>query len=287
MEKRIEVMIKKLKEQGKPDATIRGCKGVFKLLHNAEIQKQKHLAEFSRDEIIEVIESKRVSSSRTIYNTVAYVNLVIQTFNIDMEKIVTDEIDSKKMLTNETEGYFTRKEIQDICNTLENPQDKFIIYAIFNGIYGVEGVNLRNLKRDDIDMNKKRIYSKGLTVNMDDFMYDICKDLLSTDEYYAPGKTYVLNKENPYAIRPMPAGKNINGVGTYSANGIKSKLARIGKLLKEKISTVNLVRSKILTELAEQGKEFTLIQMTEYLKENNYDLDPYQTLKIYEMKYKK
>ncbi|MDB8790674.1 HNH endonuclease [Romboutsia sp. 1001216sp1] len=285
MEKRIEVIVKKLEEQGKPEATIRGCEGIFKLLHKAEIQKQKHLAEFSRDEIIEVIESKRVSSSRTIYNIVAYVNLVIQTFNINMEKIVTNEIDSKKMLVNEAEGYFIRQEIQDICNKLENPQDKFIIYAIFNGICGVEVINLRNLKRDDIDMKKKRIYSKGLTINMDNFMYDICKDLLSTDEYYAPGKTYLLNKENPYAIRPIPAGKNINGVGAYSTNGIKNKIAKIGKLLNEKISTVNLVRSNILTDLAEKGKIFTLAEMTEYLKSNNYNLDPYQTLKIYEKKY--
>lgn len=286
MEKRIEVIVKKLEEQGKPAATIRGCKSIFKILHKAEIRKQKHLAEFSRDEIIEVIESKRVSSSRTIYNTVAYLNLVIQIFNIRMEKIVADEIDSKKMLENETEGYFTRHEVQNICKRLKNPQDKFIIYAIFNGIYGVEGVNLRNLKRDDIDMDKKRIYSRELIVDMDHFMYDICQDLLRTDKYYSSDeKTYFFNKDNTYLIRPIPAGRNLKGEGAYTASGIKTQLNKLSKLLDMKISTVKLIRSNVLENLSEEGKIFTLVKMTEYLKENNYDLDPYQTLKIYEKKY--
>ena len=49
---------------------------------------------------------------------------------------------------------------------LQNPQDKFIIWALFKGICGTKAVDLLNLKVEDIDFNENTIKYNGKIIIM-------------------------------------------------------------------------------------------------------------------------
>jgi len=61
-------------------------------------------------------------------------------------------LDIGELFINLNNKYFTINEIQNICDSLINPQDKFIIYGLFKGLYGKAYSDLLELKIIDLDM---------------------------------------------------------------------------------------------------------------------------------------
>lgn len=84
----------------------------------------------------------------------------------------------------------TRQTIISWINKLENPQDKFIILALFEGIKGKEKCELAKLRPEDISGNIATLCT-GRKIEISDELVGIIKDCINTDEYYSKsGKTY-------------------------------------------------------------------------------------------------
>jgi integrase len=93
-------------------------------------------------------------SKFTLQRKVQFLNEI--TTNIfhreDLKLNVKDiEIDIKVKM----DTIYNKEEIIDICNSLANIQDRFIIYAMFNCVRGNESSDLLQIKEQDVDLENK------------------------------------------------------------------------------------------------------------------------------------
>ncbi len=89
--------------------------------------------------------------------TMAYSNNGTDWNSISQNLTTNDFQDCRIEKTN----LFTKQEIIDICNSLVNVQDKFIIYGLFSGIRGNKYEDLVKLKVKDINFDVYRPYTEG------------------------------------------------------------------------------------------------------------------------------
>jgi integrase len=132
-------------------------KDILRKAYTSELILKKDLYDFTLDEIGEVIRaadpfnvSMSYSYARHIYRYIRYAkeNGYGQS-NINPLEVVPDSwyeqwVDNKKNL-------FTKNEIEDLVENLKNKQDKAMVALFFEGAFGKQFSELRNLKVSDID----------------------------------------------------------------------------------------------------------------------------------------
>ncbi|HSQ90230.1 MAG TPA: hypothetical protein VLM92_15665, partial [Romboutsia sp.] len=183
-------------------------------------------------------------------------------------------------------------------NLLTNPQDKFIIYGLFNGISGKENQHLSNLKAKDIDLENGKIYIPDRVVAMDEYMKDICVDMLdpvfgATYYRYIDDKknnlcpdNYELNFKSEYAIKSRPTNMNSDGLEPMKKEGIKTRLHKLSKVTGMSLSSKDLVRSGVMHKMNKIKKTgWTVVEIKEFLNQNNFKMQPFALQKLYDLKY--
>lgn len=196
------------------------------------------------------------------------------------------------------ERFYTKEEVQDICNTFINAQDKFIIYALFCGIDGKARTDLLHLKVDQIDFDNRTITLKDRIIYMDDYMYDICKDVVDKEfssTYYKyimdesksfTSESYDLNFDSEYVIKSKPYSKNNYGLDPMKLPGLNRRVKALGEVVGCNLSPKNLVRSGIMDKMYRIKKSgWTQGEIEEFLKQNNYKIQAYELKRIFESKY--
>lgn len=115
--------------------------------------------------------------------------------------------------------FISKPELEEICSRLENKNDEAVLRLLFEGIYGYQSSEIRNLKKDDlknIKDNKLRLYDdrKGERfLQIDEKLIEILEKAAYEREYdnkngNATGKWAQSELvDNEYVIRPARRGR--------------------------------------------------------------------------------
>jgi len=278
----------------------------YKKLEKWELLKKKDLESMTKVEIIDLCQNGNDKIANKSYlglqGMMDAVNDVLAWLNSNV-KLSMKDFDIDELFLRANDRYFTKKEIQLICGKFLNPQDKFIVYGLYIGIYGKAYSDLLELKIDDIDMKNRLINCPtGKIIEIDDFLYNILKDTMdhgNGSTYYKyideqnEGNTtlsYKLNMESPYVIKAKPYSVNNDGLDPMKINGIQRRLNKLGEISDTILSGTDLIRSGIMNKMNEEEKktgiEWTCINLKDWFIKNGFNVHVYETYKAYNTKYK-
>lgn len=198
-------------------------------------------------------------------------------------------------------NYYSLSDIQFITSQLANAQDKFIIYALFEGIRGVHFSDLTGIKVTDVDFEYHIIHLPNRDVKMNEEFEEITKKTIFQEVYYKWGNLertsvgYELNMKNEYVLKPKPYSKNNQGIGKFTESGLKTRINKINEEIQDikycPITSEKLVRSGILITMKriedETGIVWNQYNLRDYKKENHLKFDVYELLNIYRQIYNK
>lgn len=308
------------------DTKVSVLNGVYKKLEKWESKLNKNILNMTKDEILNLCveeddvrglerdslgrERKAISTSianrsyGAMQTRVEAINDILGWLKSDIKLSMRDFDSNKVLKKTDKQRYFTKEEIQDICDLFLNPQDKYIVYGLFSGIYGKAYSDLLELKVEDVDMINRTIATKsGKVIVMDDYLYDVIKDTLDPEDggYYlktfADGNEgtstegYALKTDSEYVLRPKPYAKNNNGYDPMKLNGIQTRLKKLSEASEVKLSGLDLYRSGLMHQMhlmeENKGAKWTCASVEEWLKENEISAQPFELYRLYKNKYDK
>lgn len=307
MNKITEVVTEKVNietfSQSRKDLIIRVSKKINKYL----LDTKKEYTEITKDDVINIMKSIKSRSYGSLNQHLMAINDILKYIEKEDCKLETNSNDPDAkvdmslldMIEDESSRYYTKEQVIDICNCFINPQDKFVIYALFNGICGKACSELTKLKSSSIDIEKGIITLENRMIIMDEYMKDICSDMLNVDlggfyhRYMKEGREnsrmsdgYNLNMSSEYAIKSRPYAKNNEGTNAMSLEGFNTRIKNLADVTECKLSPVDLVRSGIMYKMNEIKKEgWTQGDIERFLKQNNIKMRAYELKRLYELKY--
>lgn len=180
------------------------------LFESSEIFEEslgKDIGNFTKNELKEFYVFKDAKSINTLQVTnsllKSYINWFIEQGMSTDNQNHTDEIKlydiegciNKKVLA---EKYITYDELTEYQKELDNPIDKFILQALFEGIKGKSFDELLSLSIVDFDRVNCTVKLKGRELNVSSKLINLAEDTVDTYEYYPllGGKPYQLFGED-------------------------------------------------------------------------------------------
>ncbi|MDY4127595.1 hypothetical protein [Peptostreptococcus porci] len=270
-----------------------------KLSKDYEIKKarmQKKLSNYCKINNLEIknltleqVEEFMSNNIRTInrsafYQSVKVLNLVLS--ENDNEITISSKDYSNEYSVVKDEMYFTKKEVQDICNQLFNYQDKAIVYLLFNGVMGKGYKDLLNIKVKDIAEDYSYIIVNGKKIMCDDYLKLILEGTVEQMTYYKivhsgglrTSDYYDFNESSEYLIKVKPTKTNCYGLNPMTQSALNRKLTKLQDLYEEKrgekivLSGTSLVVSGIMFDMflksVEDGKTWEIDTIDNILKMN-------------------
>lgn len=260
------------------------------------------LQELTKEDVVKfVLEYFKTINRSSYYNNVRILNDILKNNNINIFINSKDYVDECVKIKDEQ--YFTKREIQDICMATVNYQDKFILYALFNGICGEKYEELLNIKIQDIAEDNSYIDLPTRRFMCDDYMKNIirgCKKQTAYNKYIKSadlraGDSYELNMESPYLIKVMPTARNNYGATAMSIGALHRKFMKIERELEERtgepiiLSGTSLIASGILFEMflqeIENNKSWNVEEIDNFLKMNGIKKNPNEVYRAYHNRY--
>ncbi len=215
---------------------------------------------------------------------------------------------SDDMLKVNTNRFYTREELQDICESLVNPQDKILLYGLFAGLRGTAYKELLELKIKNINFEGNYIQLKDRRIEIDSYFKSILQDAIDPVyggtyyKYYNPSSgsksnsSYSLNMDSEYVIKAKPYVKNNNGLNPMTNSGFQTRIEKLSNILNRSLVPIDLVRSGIMARMNDLEKYWQENDMLDkfwgtealipYLKDNKLKAEPFELLRIYKQKYK-
>lgn len=194
--------------------------------------------------------------------------------------------------------YPSFKEILDICNSLINYQDRFIVYSVFCGFTELNLHNLRYLKVSDVDFENKIIIYNGKKVSVDNIFIDLADKTKRQKTYYklmrpeslensTTSLSYDFNQESEYLIKTKPTSKNENGIKPISQIALRQRFSFLNETLESWTLTPRHLRiAGFMHKMYEEKKDKWTIQMVNDLKNKlGYKIDSHEVLITYNQKY--
>lgn len=238
----------------------------------------------------------------SFYNNVKILNELLNDNEINIF------IDSKKYTDDYVnvpdEQILTLKEVQNLCTSTENYQDKLIIYGLFNGIYGKNYSDLLNITKNDVAEDYSYInLDSGKRFICDDFMKEILEGCMYeyiyikyvTSQEIRSSNYYELAKDSPYLIKPMPTPKNNFGRNAMSASALQRKFEKISASYKDEtgedviLTGTSLLKSGVLYNMfiqeIENGKDWSIEEIDKYLKMNGIRANKNEIYRSYYQRY--
>lgn len=240
--------------------------------------KEEHLEKF-------MVEYFATINRSAFYDSVRCLNAILDYNNINVT------IDSKsyvdKCVKVPDEKYLTYTEVQNLCDSLVNYQDKLIIYGLFKGIYGKKYNDLLTISVDNVADDYSYIdLQSGKRFMCDDYMKRILKGSFRARVYYKYIKSddmransYYELGDSKYAIKPMPTHKNDDGKMPMAAASLQRNFMKFEKAFREatgediSITGESLITSGILYDMflkEIEGKEWNIEEIDNYLKMNGW-----------------
>lgn len=175
--------------------------------------------------------------------------------------------------------YLSKEEVLQMIHRLDNAQDKFIIYGIFNGLISSSNSDILQIKVSDVDFENKKIRVANSYVEFDEELEKIIKESITQQHYYKLGEqgrsneSYLLNIDSPYIIKSRPLPSNKNGSESMSVDTLKQRLIRLSSFLGVNgMNTRLLKQSGAFNLLKEENKEWTLDAASQFLNEKGLKL---------------
>ncbi|GAA0093019.1 hypothetical protein UT300009_30490 [Paraclostridium bifermentans] len=262
-----------------------------KIIEGLESSFDKPISEITREELSDHINNNYVVGYTyfTVSTRMKYINAVLQMYGNENTFTVKDfgivMKDGKNLSV---------EEIQEYIGTLDNPQDKFIIYALFCGIYNQNAEELLTITTDMIDLENGIISLKDRDVVMDSIMKVIVEKTLNETTYYIldTGKTwrtteFRFNPNSPYLIKQRPSSKNHNGEDCMSYNGFRTRMKNLLEYLDSDLSITDIVRSGYAYRIYKEVDSISTQSINAWLKKNNIRCSDYKLRKTIEELYQK
>lgn len=240
-------------------------------------------AEFEMFTIKELIDRSAASANVKVNLLKHYTKAIgkdfIQLDRNDIIKLTESKLGNQDTDENKLR-YVEWKDLKKGLENIVNPIDKAIICLVRIGICGTKFTELINLKSKDIDIENKKIYLRGRTIDItDDYVLNILNEALRQttykvithkDESDLKVVNYDFNMKCEYLIKQRPVAKNNNGLNQYKFAGITGKIYRIFEELGMDISSINLLQSNAVDKLIEYedsiGRQVSMAEAKEYLK---------------------
>ena len=182
-------------------------------------------------------------------------------------------------------GYISRENLMDVIGLLTNPQDQFILMAIYNGIAGKNNMSdLLNLKVKDVDFEKHIITVGDRIIPMDADFEKITLETVTEKIYYSESTSKYANKdvefnpESPYVIKVKPIASNLWGIQPLKYTGFRTKYANIRKKCDLEVNPSELETSGLINELLAERKDWTVADIQFALKTRN---TPFNAFRLY------
>ncbi|HGM3507327.1 TPA: hypothetical protein ACKOR7_001903 [Clostridioides difficile] len=198
-------------------------------------------------------------SATTVYNNLKILREILKENNCNISIDTNKYTDMIKFNANK---YFTRNQIKNICSAFLNAQDKFIVYALFEGIMGKDYIELRYLKVSDIAKDYSYIDLPDRRFICDDYMKEILEDVI-VEDYYTKSEIkgtsketeYKFNMDCEYIIKTRPTKLTDNGMKAISKNGIQNRLKTLSVAFSDldiHLTGKTLQKSGIIYDMYEQ-----------------------------------
>lgn len=284
-----------MKNINKKDKEIKFVR-IKQYLHDFKLKIGK--SELTQEELDQfVVEYFQSINRSAFYNQMSILNGILEEEN---SKVIVDsaKLVNRCVKINENK-YFTRKEVLDICNALENTQDKFIVYAIFSGILGKGCEDLLDIKVEDVAEDFSYIQLKNDKIFCDDTMKEYLRDVIEDPIYVTTFKGDLrieyLNQDNPYLLKPIPSSwRNNDGMDRMTTAVITNRFKKLSKGLQDdglevELNTRAIWYSGIMFKMFEKevndGVEFTIPKLDNYLKMNGLNVNAIELYRKYNNKY--
>lgn len=230
-------------------------------------------------------ENFKTISRSVFYNNVKILNEILNDSEINIFINASKYVDDYVRIVDEQ--YLTLTEVQKLCNTIVNYQDKLIIYGLFKGIYGKNYSDLLNITQNDVaeDYNYINLRS-GKKFLCDNFMKEILYKCMKektytkyvTSDEIKSSNYYELAYDSVYLIRPMPTPKNNFGKNPLSASSLQRRFKKLSAQYKDEtgedviLTGMSLIESGVFYDMFLQeinyGKEWSIEEIDKYLKKN-------------------
>ena len=219
------------------------------------------ISDLSRSQLHEFIQNIWVKDKTyaTANGYIAYINNVLK-----REKNINTFTSSDFIIKETIDNLITREELDLLVNELENPQDQFILYALFHGIYGKRAEELRYLTIDQVDLKKQTITLENRVVKMDKEFTEITASAIEQSSYYlthfsngARVEKAEFNMSCKYVIKQRMIAKNNNGLDVITYDGFRARLKKISKVLGFNVTCDSLVKSGYAYTVNQSGLKAT------------------------------
>ena len=184
-------------------------------------------------------------------------------------------------------GYITKKELINACFKLDNPQDKFILYALYNGVAGHNNMSdLLNLKVEDVDFKKHIIKLKDKTIKMDTEFEKITKEAIQQDYYYINRNSkfgregFDLNMSSPYVLKVKITNKTDFGLAPLKYDAFMGRMRKIQLEAGIQETASQIETSGAVNELLTIKKNWTVLDIEFYQRNNNLRFNSNRLYKI-------
>lgn len=211
----------------------------FKQAEPVEEALQKDLSNFNINEIIGMLKHFCTPSMETLMMGTSVFRRY--TYYCIEQSIVHDGLNHYEEVTNEMyldcinkslseDKIITRKEMLKQVRLLENPVEKFVVFAVFEGLGGVGCMDLVDIQLDQFNGNTVTLKS-GRVITVPEELVDIAKESAEEYFYYPPSATSEKYEKVRYKDEPGII-KNLFNVKADSSDrrkayNIVNKLRRI------------------------------------------------------------
>lgn len=143
------------------EKTRKSYKRIFIITLKHERALNKDINQFSRKEIETVLKGFKTKSRNTIesYGRIisSYLNWCVKSGIINKNAMADMKPDDFDKFVYDEDGYLSEKELMRIEDRCNNYQDAVILRLLFIGVGGKQLSEIRNLKVEDVDFERKRL----------------------------------------------------------------------------------------------------------------------------------
>ena len=186
-------------------------------------------------------------------------------------------------------GYITSEELNKVLLLLDNPQDRFIVIAVYRGIAGKNNMSeLLNIKTKDVNFNNHTITLEDRVVTMDKQLEKATKEAINQSVLYVETRNgngsckeeLYLNMDSPYLIKTRPSTTNKNGLDPMKYAGFRSRFAAIRQKAGLEVNASQLETSGVVNQLLSEKKDWTVLDVEFALRMKNIKANAYRIYSI-------
>lgn len=186
-------------------------------------------------------------------------------------------------------GYITSEELNKVLLLLDNPQDRFIVIAVYRGIAGKNNMSeLLNIKTKDVNFNNHTITLEDRVVTMDKQLEKATKEAINQSVLYVETRNgngsckeeLYLNMDSPYLIKTRPSTTNKNGLDPMKYGGFRSRFAAIRQKAGLEVNASQLETSGVVNQLLSEKKDWTVLDVEFALRMKNIKANAYRIYSI-------